>query len=435
MVYFENNRLVDFEDLKQVVDEKGKRIYSENLIQQLEGGNLNALHTINVSDRNNRYFMEPLLFAVKNSEFSTYEVYKYYGEELQKSDLTIATEIVMNEPEVLEDTSITDNSNLVLHFAKINPEIILYISEDLKNDGEFIEELCEIGNKEAIMYAVRECNVSTVLQDNPELASNSVFMKEAIKEDATLIAKVPDELKNNSDFIRETSKENYKVVGYIINNKDEFGLEAIKGAKDTTREVTTEHSMQIINKEAINSDDIRYKKVSEKVKEVGKDDVHTVRWVTAMAAQSDKVTPEYFRKVFDDSTLAMLEIKKDLTLDGKEKVSIENMQKMVTPQILNKLKEKAVEQGLEVDEDLENKLKEYTEFFYNYRTKLQEVKKQNIQKNNIRITPEQIEEKTDNTRISEINGETQWIRKEYIRQAEEKEVGREDESIGDESRA
>ena len=71
--------------------------------------------------------MEPLLFAVKNSEFSTYEVYKYYGEELQKRDLTIATEIVTSEPDVLENTVITDNSALVLYFAKINPEIICEI--------------------------------------------------------------------------------------------------------------------------------------------------------------------------------------------------------------------------------------------------------------------------------------------------------------------
>ena len=51
------------------------------------------------------------------------------------------------------------------------------------------------------------------------------------------------------------------------------------------------------------------------------------------------------------------------------------------------------------------------------------------------VTPGQIEEKTSDARISEINGETQGIREEYIRETQEKEVGREDESVGNEARA
>ena len=34
MSYFENSRLVNFEDLKQVVDGKGNKIYPENIINR-----------------------------------------------------------------------------------------------------------------------------------------------------------------------------------------------------------------------------------------------------------------------------------------------------------------------------------------------------------------------------------------------------------------
>ena len=155
-----------------------------------------------------------------------YGMNKYYGEELQKSDLTIAGEIVINEPEVLEDTVITDNAALVIHFARINPEIVLYISEDLKNDGEFIEELLETGNKEAISYAIKECDISAVLQDNPELASNPEFMKEAIKEDANALKYVDENFKNDYKFMKEVSKENKEVIHYVVGHTQEFGKEA-----------------------------------------------------------------------------------------------------------------------------------------------------------------------------------------------------------------
>ena len=236
MRYFEDSRIVSIQDLYTIVNDEGKRIYSDNLLQKIQSGDFNCLNEIDFEDRNNRYFMEPLLFAVKNSEFGTYEVFKYYGEELQQQDLTIPTEIVINEPDVLEDTAITDNPTLVLYFAKINPEIILYISEDLINDGEFIEELCKVGDREAIMYAIKACDIQEVLQDNPDLASNPAFMKEAVREDASLLKYADESLKNSYEFIKETSMENRDVIDYVVKHTEEFGKDALKGARDSLEE-------------------------------------------------------------------------------------------------------------------------------------------------------------------------------------------------------
>lgn len=382
MVYFEDSRLVNFEDLKQVVDEEGKRIYSENLISKLQSGDLNALNEVDLSNRNNKYFMEPLLYAVKNSELSTYEVFKYYGEELQKSDLTIATEIVINEPDVMEDTAITDNPTLVLHFAKINPEIILYISEDLKNDGEFIEELCETGNKEAIIYAVRECNVSTVIQDNPDLASNPVFMKEAIKEDANALEHADVSLKNNYEFIKSAAKENEEVIDYVAEHTNEFGTEGLGAAKEVLVENTACRAIEEM-----------------------KTELESVE-----AKKSEMETAEDFNK------------------DSEEYKAIKIRARQLNNSIrfIEKIRSGEIEQEKAVrrlNSICENMSEDYRAELLKY-IKMDDavIEKQKAEKDNLIVTPKEIEEKTANARISEINEATQGIREEYIKETKEKEV-------------
>ena len=246
MNYFENSREATLGGLSTIVNEDGKRVYSDRLLQSLSTGDFNCLNEVSLEDRNNRFFMEPLLFAVRNSEYGTYEIYKYYGEQLQKENLTIVTEIIVEEPDVIQDTSISDNAAIMIYLAQINPEVVMYMSEDLKNDGEFIEALCKTGDKDIIRYAASECNISEVLQDNPELANNPIFMGAAIKEDVTALAHVSEELKNNYDFIKEVAMENREVTDYVAEHTEEFGKDALKGAraavethfiKDATKDV------------------------------------------------------------------------------------------------------------------------------------------------------------------------------------------------------
>lgn len=388
MRYFEDSRTVSVEDLYKVVNEEGERIYSDNLLQKIQSGDFNCLNEINLEDRNNRYFMEPILFAVKNSEFGTYEVFKYYGEELQKQDLTIPTEIVINEPEALEDTTITDNPTLVLHFAKINPEIILYISEDLKSDGEFIEDLCETGNKEAISYAVRECDISEVLQDNPDLASNHVFMKEAVKEDASVLQYANESLKNDYEFIKEAAIANREVIDYVAEHTNEFGKDSINATKEVLVENTTCRAI----------DEMR----------------------------------EELEKVQDAKT--KMESQEDFDKDSKEYKNIQIRERQLTNNIrfINQIKNGDVKQERAIriiNAVCKDKEEEYRKDILKY-IKMDDAviakekeEKTNNEKGTLEVTPEQIEEKTEDARISKINGATKEIREEYISQTkEEKEV-------------
>lgn len=392
MIYFSNNRTVRFDDLRQAVNEDGKSVYDENLLQKIESGDFNCLNNIDLEYRNNKYYMEPLLYAVKNSEYSTYEIYKYYGESLQKSDMNIATEIVIEEPEVIEDTAISKEENIILHLIKYNPEVILYISNELKSDGEFIEEICKTGNKEAIMYAVKECNISTVLQDNPELASNPVFMKEAIREDANALKYADENLKNDYKFIREVSKSNREVINYVVEHTKEFGKEAIEGAKDSLEEkLLTETKKEV---------------------EVGRAKLET---------EKDKLTPEQINRKERDLNSISRMIKRFEEAETPEKKGRYAHVILVTT---------GMEQYQNMDEDFREELVKYEKLYiaFKEKSKSKEIQKDNKEitdvenRDNFIITPAQIEEKTEETRTSEINKETYEIREEYVRQTEEKEV-------------
>lgn len=417
-MYFENNRVVNFENLEQLIDEDGNRVYSERLLQGIQGGNFNVLYEIDIADRNNRYFMEPLLFAVKNSEFSTYEVFKYYGEELQKNDMTIATEIVLNEPDVIEDTAISDNETAILYLAKINPEVILYMSDDLKNDGEFIEELCKTGDREIINYAVNECNISEVIADNPSLATNALFMSEAIKEDANALQYADESLRNDYKFIRKVSKDNKEVIDYVAEHTESFGKEALNGAKDsleekllteTKKEVEAGRAKLEEEKDALTPEQARRKerdlngidKMLKKFEEAEtpekKGRIAHFLLVTA-GMERYKNMDEYPNGVAHEK------------MDPEFRKELEKYEKLY---LAAKEKEKSNPEVTHEQTETKDETKVATE---------QEVKEK------VTITPEQIEGRTTDARISEINGETQAIREEYIR--ETKEVERDDNDRG-----
>ena len=318
--------------------------------------------------------MEPLLFAVKNdiSNTYTYEVYQYYGTELQKSDLNMATEILMNKTEVLEDTAITDNSALVIYFAKIKPDIVLYISDDLKKDGEFVEELCKTGNKEAIMYAVQECDVSAVIQDNSDLINNPEFMKQAIKEDPSILVKADESLKNDYTFMHEVCKENKEVINYVANHTEEFGEQGLTAAKEVLVYNATSKAINEFKEEL--------------VKVQGKKEIKNTNENSIKERQLRNNT-RFIERIKNG------EIKQERAI-----------------RLLNSICK-------DLDEEFKQELMKYV--------KMDDaiIEKQKEEKSDIKIEPQDIEEKTITTsKLDSINKETQIIREEYTRQTKNKEV-------------
>lgn len=74
------------------------------------------------------------------------------------------------------------------------------------------------------------------------------------------------------------------MIDDVVDNIQKFGLDGIKGVRESSRDFTIEDCITLIDEMAENSEDERYAKVKAKIQERGLDDVHTVRWVTAMAA-------------------------------------------------------------------------------------------------------------------------------------------------------
>lgn len=233
---FSNNRSVKFVELR------GSGIYSQELIDELQNGNYEVLaRTVESNQRRDISFMEPILYAVKN-EYGTYKVYKYYGENLQ-NNIELARDIIKSEPELIEDTPVSNNLEFVLESAKINPKVVQYMSPTLKSNSDFAEQLCELQDKEVIGYVVKECKMPDLIKENLLLAGNIEFMKEVVKQDVGLLKYATDNLKNDYEFIKQISNNNKEVIDYVSEHTEEFGQEGLTATKDSLVEMSTEEAI------------------------------------------------------------------------------------------------------------------------------------------------------------------------------------------------
>lgn len=261
MGYFVNNHEVTFEEIKENEGYR-KAIEEENiefdiLITALINRDYSTLDYILDETVNEKPdIMEPILYSVKK-EYGTYQVYKYYGESLQQ-DTYLAAEIIREEPEIFENTLASENPNFVLEMAEIEPKVVTVMSEYLKSNIEFSEELCELNNKEVTKYVVKECEMPEILINNPSLAENRMFMIEAVKQDPTTLEYASDELKNDYKFIKEVSK-NKETIAYIVENTYNFGEKGLLGAKESLVEISSD--------EAISGFEEEKKKISKQIDE------------------------------------------------------------------------------------------------------------------------------------------------------------------------
>ena len=166
-----------FSDLK----ESGK--YSDYIIKSLMNNKIKVLNELPRALKGDADFMEPILYAVKN-ELKTYKVYKYMGENLQ-NNFAIASQIIVDEPELIKDTPISHNKQFFVTNANINPKIIEYMHPIIKSDSEFIGELVRNGDIELKKTILLACDVSVLLANNKELCSDKEFMSLAINQDVS----------------------------------------------------------------------------------------------------------------------------------------------------------------------------------------------------------------------------------------------------------
>lgn len=236
MKNFENVKSLTIKDLK----ESGK--YSQELLESLTVGKYQELYALSISDRANRDFMEPLLYAVKN-EMGTYAVYTYYSENLQ-DDIVLATQIIQTEPELIEGTPISKNKQFIIEHVDTNPEIISYMSPALKSDIDVIEEICRAGNAHAIEIIGKDTTIVQTILGNPELSDNKEFMASVIEKSGEALAFASQELKNDYEFLKDAYKTNIEAIDYTAEHTQEFGEKGLLAAKEVIIETTSDNAIK-----------------------------------------------------------------------------------------------------------------------------------------------------------------------------------------------
>ncbi len=366
---------VTLEELKE--DQK----YSPELIEALMEGNIAILSKIPMTQRNDRAFMVPLLYAVKNRTGS-FEVFKYCGEKIQ-GDPTVAIDVLRVDPSLIEGTPLCSDPVFIMNTIGSCPAIAEYVSYDLKKDEKFTSEVLEkTGVKiepevdfSPVVDIIKSEKMRSMIEDNPALRNDAEFMTEAIQNDASFIEMAAKELKDNFDFMREQSRGNEAVIDVVVNQVDEFNFDAIQAVRESSRELTLDDCMTLIDQYIETHDDPRYQRVKDKIQERGMEDPRTMKWITAMVAQTDDVSPDLMKKVVDYSILTMEKTRRDLDQDGKMVMNMDVAQAMITPLMLRKLMSRAEENGVMLDESMHQAVDSYIEFYDEFRPQFVEYKK------------------------------------------------------------
>ncbi|MCL2383837.1 MAG: DUF4116 domain-containing protein [Oscillospiraceae bacterium] len=233
---FEDNKVVRFEDLR-----KNER-YGKTLLNSLEAGDFKVLAELELDERADLEFMEPILYAIKN-EFNTYVAYKYYSESLQNNP-ALAKRIIMTEPELILDTPMGSNRQFIQENVVSNPEVITYMSPELKRDTTFVTGLYDLKDKEVSKGLARDGEVVTTLATNRMISNDRVFMSLAIREDVTAFKFASEELKNDSSFLKEQAFQSEEVIEYVSENAKDFGEEGLKATKEVILQESTDKALE-----------------------------------------------------------------------------------------------------------------------------------------------------------------------------------------------
>lgn len=365
-------------------------LYDESLLLDLKENKLMRLEELNEAQRNNRDFMEPILYSVYN-EFKTFEVYKYMGYDLKaflQSDSKLSTDILLNEPELIENSPLSENRELILKNKDANPDIIKYISPSLENDQAFLVELSTSSNPEVIKEAIDKYSVQTLVASNRNLAKNEEFMKAALSKDISSIVYADEKILNSYDVFKEASVNNEKVIDYAIENNESLGNNAIDAVRDTAKENADNDYMQVVEENASKDVDKRFKKVKAKIEEKGEDNPAKMRWITAMAAKADKVEPALIKEALDYVSLSKIKLERADVNNEDYQITTDDYMQLVSPTILSRLIEKA--DIKELDPQMQQRLSEYTEFYQGFTERFNQQKKAKLQDRNSKNNKEEL---------------------------------------------
>lgn len=350
--------------------------YSNDLIDGLKSGDLSVLGALG-EKINSLDFMQSLIYAYKNDN-DNYDLFLQAGPAVQRA---MAVEIFSDNPELILETDLADDKEFIKANLHLCPKIVQYIPEDIRTSPQVVEIIKDIQSTSLETPSMADVEKTTFymerIESQPDLRGDAEFMTEAIQNDPSILELAAKELKENFDFMREQSRGNEAVIDVVVSKTDEFNFDAIQAVRESSRELTVNDCMDLIDQYIEKNKDPRYQKVKDKIIERGIEDPHTMKWVTAMVAQMDDVSPELMKKILDYSILTMEKTKKDIGNDGEMHVDIGASTALIKPEILEKILEKVKAAGYEVDPTLEERLGSYKEFNEGFQKKLTVYKQEN----------------------------------------------------------
>lgn len=347
--------------------------YSKELIEGLKVGDLSVLGAIGPK-LNSLDFMQSLIYAYKEDK-DNYDLFLEAGPAVQRA---MAVEVFSDNPELILETDFVDDKEFIKANLRMCPEIIPFIAEEIRSDPHVVEIIEDIKvttlEGRAIADPEKSIFYTERIESEPSLRGDSEFMAEAIQNDPSFLELAAKELKENFDFMREQSKGNQKVIDVVVNHTDDFNFDAIRAVRESSRELTIDDCMALVDQYIEKHDDPRYQKVKDKIQERGMEDPRTMKWITAMVAQMDDVSPDLMKKIVDYSMLTMEKTRRDLDQDGKMVMNMDVAQAMITPLMLRKLMKRAEEKGVTLDEGMHQAVDSYIEFYDEFRPQFAEYK-------------------------------------------------------------
>ena len=243
MVYSENTKDISIEELNKI------NTYSKDVINAIEKQDYSSLETLlSYSDRENKDVMMPILYAVKN-KYNTYAIFSILGRNLQEN-IELALEVIKEEPELIKGTALSNNKDFILNCASINPEVLKYISPELEQDKEFIINLYRKNNKDITRYLQTNNSIDGLIMQDRSLLNDKLFMEAAIISNPEVLKYASVDLKNNKEFIENICRNNNGVIEYIVSHTNEFQKDGLETAKSVLIDVSSTNAISGFEEES-----------------------------------------------------------------------------------------------------------------------------------------------------------------------------------------
>ena len=356
---------VDFKWLRE------SGMYDEKMLDEIEKNQ--TFESLKNPDMANKLRDEkialPLLYACcRDNDHRLCEIYKYIGYEVQNNlkDIDLSRRILLNVESLdgIKKTPLARDEKLILECVTIRSEIVGHISDDLMKNGEFVGKLSEQGPA-VVKEMVKKYPVETLIAENPSLANNPQFMAEAISKDVNAIKYADKEMLNNYDVFATSAKTNDQVASYMLEHIEEFGNEAIKGAKDGTTERvridTIDELKALLEKYGADGNRERQIRDQESQEREGFD-LYRLKTLVQILKKDKKISlnENAFNIVLNSADLTKSDIERQLRENPELIISQEEFGALPTPDELRKILEKS---QIEDKEAILERLEKYEKFY------------------------------------------------------------------------